>query len=127
MTKLDCGHSIEKAHEYGTFEGKSFCYACCAKRDEEQMEKEGRITLYLTNENGTALGTISNWPGSLKIKNVSIRKGRHNIARTRYDVWFIHKNREWHGVQYGDNTQLLHCRRLAKNVKRLTQLGCVVA
>ena len=34
---------------------------------------------------------------------------------TTYDVWFIGPDgKEWHGVQYGDLTQVCHCRRVGK-------------
>ena len=89
------------------------------------MDEHGKITLYLSyrTEKGLASVTgkpysfrsywLGNWPGSIKIIPHHVRKGRHNIAGTRYDVWFTdHKNRQWHGVQYGENTQLCHCKRL---------------
>ncbi len=108
------------------------CYACCADVDREYMEQNGKITLYLTvdHESLAANGTsheycvknkihprnygwkITNWPGSLVIHPFRVREGRHNIARTRYDVWFNHNGKAWHGVQYGDNTQIVHCRKL---------------
>lgn len=87
--------------------GRLICYACCASDDEARMRREGRIMLYLGEGR-----SISNWPGTLKFKAYSLKTGRHNIARSRVDVWFKHEGRDWHGVQYGDNTQVLHCRRL---------------
>ena len=84
------------------------CYDCCGKHDWAYMKKHGRITLYLTEDG------VANWPGTLKFKVNEMKTGRHNIARVRYDVWFTDKDgRVWHGVQYGDNTQLCHCKRKA--------------
>jgi hypothetical protein len=105
------------------------CYNCCAKLDKERMIKDGQITLYLTmlpkgmKKDGTIatigldaisqLAKITNWPGSLIIWG-RWKKGRHNIVNNRYDVWFMFENSQWHGVQYGDNTQLLHCKQVKK-------------
>jgi len=109
-TRLDCGHELAQYVEgvtgYGKdSEGKRYCYACCAQRDREQMARDGRITLYLTGS------TLSNWPGTLNFTVQKVRVGRHNMAGKRYDVWFKVDGEQWHGVQYGDNTQLCHCKR----------------
>jgi hypothetical protein len=90
-----------------TAEGHLVCYACCGKQDAEEMKRESRITLYLTGD------TITNWPGTLKMKAHYVKKGRHNMAGTRHDAWFTdpHGN-AWRGTQYGENTQLIHCRKL---------------
>lgn len=116
---LECGHVASPHSEfttgYGKDEhGKRYCYACCADRDRYQMRCDGRATLYLTCEPKmvrTGTGTLTNWPGSLEIP-CNVRKGRHNMARTRYDVWFSFEGQTWHGVQYGENTQLCHCKRI---------------
>lgn len=111
MTILDCGHEpsphLSFTTGYGVDRsGRKHCYECCAKRDVADMVSTGRATLYLSN------GEVSNWPGSLKFR-AHVRKGRHNIARTRYDAWFTGPDgKQWHGVQYGDNTQICHCKRL---------------
>jgi hypothetical protein len=111
---LDCGHK-PSPHEvfttgYGTTrDGKKRCYACCAAADRAAMEKTGRAVLYLSK--GVDGYTVGNWPGSLKLR-ASVRTGRHNIAGKRYDAWFSFGGARWHGVTYGDNTQLCHCRRL---------------
>lgn len=54
---------------------------------------------------------VSNWPGSFKIK-VFPRKGSHNFVGVRYDFWFEFGNNAFHGVTYGDNTQVAHIRCL---------------
>lgn len=73
--------------------------------------------LYLVNTEAGALSggsknyRITNWPGTLEFSTAYMRRGYHNIAGRRYDVWFYFAGKRWHGVQYGDNTQILHCRQ----------------
>lgn len=96
------GYGSDKDHN-------TICYDCCAVADRKQMEAEDRIVLYLD----THTGTVSNWPGTLSIRCDRIKVGRHNWGIKRYDVWFTdHKGKGWYGVQYGDNTQIVHCRKL---------------
>jgi hypothetical protein len=108
---LDCGHEPSE-HEsfttgYGTDKnGKTYCYDCCAKSDMEVMRKYKAIDLYLSGE------YVTNWPGSLKIKVGYQRKGKHNIAGSRVDVWFTFEGTQWHGVQYGEWTQICHCKQI---------------
>jgi hypothetical protein len=107
------GYGYDKDHN-------AVCYDCCADGDRKQMEESGRIVLYLTQAtplpNGLRLtrdNKVANWPGTLTFPLTCIKTGRHNIARVRYDVWFRdHQGKEWHGVQYGNNTQICHCRRM---------------
>lgn len=98
---------------YGCF-GKSnrkVCYECCAKRDIAQMSRDGKTTMYFTHKSGEQ-SYVGNWPGSLKI-DCRVRVGNHNMAGRRYDVWFTGPDgKKWHGVTYGDNTQLCHCKRM---------------
>ena len=108
---LECGHK-ESPHSditrgYGTdADGKRQCYQCCADLDRAYMIEHGRIALYLTDK------AITNWPASLSFPVLSRTTGRHNIAGVRYDVWFRGPDgATWHGVQYGDNTQICHCKR----------------
>ena len=118
---LECGHP-ESEHSsftrgYGTDEhGKRHCYACCAERDRASMIETGKATLYLTVESESRDGfggKVTNWPGSLVFRTGRVHKGRHNIAGTRYDAWFKGPDgKEWHAVQYGDNTQIAHCKRV---------------
>lgn len=61
----------------------------------------------------TAVWSVTDWPGKLSFPVTSISKGRHNMARTRYDVTFIGPDgKPWRGTQYGENTQICHCRRI---------------
>jgi hypothetical protein len=108
---LECGHAPSPHGEHTTgygvdIHGARFCYECAAKRDRADMLATGRATLYLTDKG------LTNWPGSLFIIVSERKTGRHNMARVRYDVWFTFGGAEWHGVQYGDNTQICHCRRI---------------
>lgn len=114
---LDCGHPPSPTEGPGTgygldAAGKKSCYACCAEADKVTMRSTGRITLYLTRRQDGGFWMISNWPGSLLFKATYFKKGRHNMAGSRYDVWFNFEGSAWHGVNYGENTQLLHCRRI---------------
>ena len=82
------------------------CYPCCALGDIEYMHEYGKITLYLGD------GIITNWPESLSFPVYCSRKGKHNLAKTRTDVWFHGLDGKiWHGTQYGEFSQLCHCRR----------------
>lgn len=96
-------------------DGSKVCYECCAEIDKAEMVKHGTIVLYLTYDEKMVQygdGKVSNWPASLEFK-ARVKKGKHNMAGNRYDVWFRdHTNRLWHGVQYGDNSQLCYCKRL---------------
>ena len=123
---LDCGHEPSPHSEcttgYGQDKnGKTFCYACCAENDRKAMIETGKAVLYLSKTRdakdfGDGIDrsewSITNWPGSLFFPVCEPRKSRHNIARWRYDAWFKGPDGfVWHGVQYGDNTQLCHCKR----------------
>lgn len=98
---------------------EKICYACCGDLDKEQMEGGEPSILYLTvTKRGKTwqfswyhiTAKLTNWPGSLEINPVHGHTGRHNIAGIRYDVWFEFAGHKWHGVTYGDNTQLCHCK-----------------
>lgn len=117
----DCGKVIEKPDKFFTGygidkDGNKVCYECCGKRDRKELfeAKPGdKFIMYLTEEKDATTGAtiyyVTNWPGSLKIRLwAKPQKGRHNIARTRYDVYFQQNYKNFHGVQYGDNTQILH-------------------
>jgi hypothetical protein len=91
--------------------GKKVCCSCIGEMDRAEMsnaKKGDRFTMYLTMEGGKA--KVTNWPASFVIPVGYVAKGRHNFARVRYDVWPRINGREFHGVQYGDNTQICHLR-----------------
>lgn len=104
---------------YGERDGAKVCYACCGELDRAEMIETGRATLYLAKVDFSPLSMgcdrsghrVSNWPGTLAFF-CHVRKSRHNMAGNRYDVWFRGPDgKQWHGVQYGDNTQICRCRR----------------
>lgn len=95
--------------------GNKICFSCCKHVDIEYMRENDKITLYLTGNIKEGF-YISNWPGSLKIR-VFPKKGNHNITGSRYDVWFSCAGKQWWGVQYGELTQLCHCKASKNNVK----------
>ena len=64
------------------------------------IETIGRATLYLVKRDGAHF--VTDWPSVLSFK-AAVRKGHHNIARYRYDVWFTGPDgAQWHGVTYGE-------------------------
>ena len=106
QTSGPTGYAVDK-------EGRKICYQCMGKRDKADMLATGKACLYLTMEReqgGTRNAKVSNWPGTLSFW-VGMRIGRHNIAGKRYDVWFMCGGQNWHGVTYGDHTQICHCKR----------------
>jgi len=102
-------HDSDSTTGYGTDDnGNKACFDCCGIVDKMRMVKQGRAVLYLDY----AGGTVSNWPGTYKVNVWSSKTGRHNIAGKRYDVWFKGPDGHyWHGVTYGDYTQICHCKR----------------
>ena len=98
---------------YGTTkDGQIHCYACCGELDREAMHKTGRATLYLVRNDDRSY-EVTNWPGTLRLPVRSVSKGYHTIAGTRYDFHFTDDHdRRWWGVQYGDWTEIAHCKRL---------------
>jgi hypothetical protein len=128
--KCDCGHvpSEHTPHTTGygwmSVDGQmlSFCYECCVSKEREQMESTGKACLYFMSQEpthargypGIALGKVSDWAGKLTFPcRYRRRANAHNWGLSRTDAWFKDaQGREWHGVLYGDNTQLMRCRRL---------------
>ena len=112
------------------------CYACCTEIDKKNMARTGRYMLYLVkrqaaggycsleNKNDHIQRTpvaryregnsyayfVTNWPASLEIP-CRVSEGKHNIAGKRYDCWFYFEGYEWHGVSYGDNSEICYVRR----------------
>ena len=96
-------------------DGGKVCYECCGKLDQASMIELGRAILYLSfhDEDPTLKASmVGNWPGTLSFHIFADRIGSHNIAGVRYDVWFQGPDGHvWWGVQYGDSTQICHCKR----------------
>ena len=106
----DCGHPPALTDGigtgYGERHGQTYCYNCCARIDRQEMQRTGKATLYY---DGTE---VTNWPGTLRFHLTYASTGRHNIAGKQYHVWFNGPDGfVWHGVQYGEWTQVCHCRR----------------
>lgn len=103
--------------------GDRLCYACCADDDRAYMIQHGRWTGYLTltaRNAPQARWLVSNWPGSLEFRPRAVQTGKHNIARVRRDAWFNGPDGYvWHAVQYGDNTDLAHCKRTRRTWNRV--------
>lgn len=101
---LSTGYATNKA-------GDKICYACCGINDAKELEDMiiGGKTVQYMNPNAKE---ISNWPSTLIIPLNYIRVGRHNIAGKRYDTWFTFKGNNFHAVQYGNNTQIVHIKRI---------------
>jgi len=92
------------------------CYSCCAAGDRADMIKHGRIDLYLVEDRPQE--EVINWPGTLRFPVLWSKAGQHNIARTRTDVWFTGPDGFlWRGTQYGEWSQVCHCRRTKNKVK----------
>jgi hypothetical protein len=124
-----CGYGVNACNEF-------VCFECCGNRDKEEMRATGKAVLYLTMQKAGSVGMswhegkpaawfrrngrglekyvaqVSNWPGTLKLNVSGGNIGRHNWAGVRYDVYFMFEGEQWHGVTYGDMTQLCHCRKL---------------
>lgn len=121
-TCMDCRKVIDKppgrgGTGYAQCRDGVICYQCCAVRDSAEMTttgKSNRVGLYLSKD-ARGKWHVGNWPSTLQFPlhaNASPRKSWHNIARARYDVWFVGPDGfVWHGVQYGENTQIVHCAR----------------
>ena len=94
-----------------TTDGKNICYDCAGRRDREnlmKLEPGGKYTLYLVEKSGGFY--VVNWPGTFN-KRVFPKIGRHNMAGRRCDIWFTLGDKNFHGVNYGDNTQICHIQR----------------
>ena len=98
----------------GRKQRRRFATLVVRSANSESMRDTGRAVLYLTE--GPDGAAVTDWPGVLKFRVRHKRVGSHNLARRRVDVWFADSDgREWHGVNYGHNSQLCHCRRLARH------------
>lgn len=138
-----CGQTEPRtpdARIFGTYaDGRKDCEMCIAEHDRKQMVETGRAVLYLSFPRNPRIGrgmsrqaqlglgyldhnygevTVSNWPGSLKFKLYPrVKVGQHNMAGRRYDVWFPGPDGfVWHGTQFGDMTQICHCKRTKERI-----------
>ncbi len=120
MTILDCGHAptpMGCASGVATdFDGDgreiTMCLPCSSQRVWNTMDYRGRATLYLTLDSNRQPQEVVDWPGLLRFRVQYFKRGEHNFARTRWDVWFQDANgNRWWGVNYGDSG-LVHVRRI---------------
>ena len=111
-TRCGTGYGVDK-------DNNRVCYSCCAISDKEQMRTSDKIVLYLTKKvinekRGEYQYHVTNWPGTLDFPVYYSRNGCHNIAGTREDVWFVFEGKTWHGIQYGNFSEICHC-KVTKN------------
>lgn len=95
---------------YATHEQGPICYECCGGMDRRAMAQREEATLYLHKDDDGWF--VQNWPGTLKIPIARRKAGKHNLAKTRLDVWFSVGSVPWWGVQYGESSELVHCKRI---------------
>ena len=98
------------------YTNEKICYECVGELDQQDFDKlkvgEKTILYLSTNKKGKSKYKVSNWCDTFSIPIYRIHEGNHNIAGKRYDFWFDWKGKEFWGVQYGDNTQIAHIKRL---------------
>lgn len=101
---------------YGTnAKGDKICYQCIGEndtRDFEGAQVGQKFTMYLTKNSVTGENEVTNWPGSFRAQVQRLHTGKHNIAGKRYDAYFKVRGNQFHGVTYGDNTQICHVKRI---------------
>lgn len=110
FTCSKCGqhkiHESDISTGYATDKNDNkICFACCGLNDAKELDElqpKKKIIQYWDGKE------ITNWPGTLKIKPYYTKKGRHNMAGTREDIYFKFHGRTFHAVQYGSNSQIAH-------------------
>lgn len=105
---IGTGYAVDKDENH-------YCYTCCAKQEEQTLRElpVGEKTyLYLTEDKPNYRWKLQNWTGLISIPIYSVKRGRHNFAGIRYDFWFEYYNHEYHGVRYGDNTEVATVTRI---------------
>jgi len=107
-----CSRCGKSADNVGYYADMPYCYQCCALIDSQWMRDNDKTTLYLHQDSDSGAWFVTNWPGTLRY-TVTPRRGNHNIAGIRNDVWFkdLHDN-WWWGVRYGHDTDIVHCKKL---------------
>ena len=101
-----CG---KETHEYGmNGKGEKFCYDCCGvleKRQLLELRPKETLVFYLSEHE------VTNWCGTMHIK-CTVKEDRHNIAKVRRDCWFKLGGNCYHGVQYGNSSELCYIKRV---------------
>lgn len=97
------------------------CYDCCALYDKEDMRKDGRITLYVSETNDSkglpnSRYIVTNWPGTLRFDVIRDKETKHNwrIVGKVLHVWFVFEGDVWYGRHAGGFNNIVRCRRTMK-------------
>lgn len=91
---------------------KKICYKCCGDNDANMLKNSkigDKFCFYWSK------GKISNWPGTLVIEPTYVRVNRHNWGLRRTDVWFTFEGQNFWGYNIGDNSEILHIKRIKNN------------
>ena len=83
--------------------------AALSRMELDAMHERGRAVLYLhgvdSRRNYAVTQYVGTW-AALPAEYIRCHRhsrSRHNIGRTRLDVWFKFRGHEYHGVNIGDN------------------------
>lgn len=104
-------------------DGRKVCYACCGKRDREELLSTGKFTGYLfyDPEPGIAFktgwrdvtnGRFTNWPSTLSIPVARVKRSFNNFGAMREDFYFSFEGSEYWGVCVGTNTQIARVKKI---------------
>ena len=110
---LDCGHTLPDSYLYTVHDDKTYCPTCDKLWLDTYMQRAHRVTLYLVQRDKQLY--LNNWTGELEIKIDHWKYGKHNMVGKVTHVWFKHAGIVWHGVNYGDDTQLCHCKKTKRS------------
>lgn len=97
------------------------CWDCCAQIDRQSMIDTGRALLYFTGDGRNSPYRVQAFTGRLSFDALRVKRSRHNIARWRYDVWFVGPDSTgdhaavWHGVSVGEWSMILRCKRTKRS------------
>lgn len=109
IKRIICASCGKETHEYAmNGEGKKLCYDCCGVMEKKQLlelKPKETIVFYLSGHE------VINWCGTMRIKCI-VKEGKHNIAGVRHDCWFKIGDKCYHGVQYGDFSELCYIKRV---------------
>ena len=93
-------------------DNNKICFVCCGENDKNtllNLKPKEKMTLYLVKENNKYF--VTNWPGTFKKEIYNFKKGKHNLALERIDVWFKLEGLNFHGKQFGNFTQTCHIQK----------------
>lgn len=116
FTCHQCGQ--EKKHESESTTGyaldkqsNKICFECCGINDAHELKAlpVGRLLHFYMN---TRTKLITNWSGTFQLAVTTIKVSKAKVPNgltiNRYDTWFVYEGNKYHGVQYGDNTMIVH-------------------